>query len=80
MYLCGCLLGQCSCRPELQATTPVPRDDFVDFNNREPAWAGSQQLQNALQELQAAKDVMARAKKWVAAKQPSSSAHASLFP
>lgn len=71
--LCCCLLGHCSCRPELQETTPVPQDDFVEFKNGDPAWAGSQQLQNALQELQEAKEVMAHAKKWVAALQAASS-------
>lgn len=51
-------------RPELQRTTPVPRDEFVDFNDVEAQWAQHQQLHAARGLLEAAsKDCMVQAKK-----------------
>jgi hypothetical protein len=42
----------------------VPRDEFVDYNDQDPAWVNNAQLQGAAADLEAAnKDCLVHAKK-----------------
>lgn len=51
-----------SYRPELKQTTPVPQNEFVDFE-RDAGWLSNPQLQQASTELEAVKLCMAQAKR-----------------
>jgi hypothetical protein len=64
LLLLSLLALLCPCRPELQHTTPVPRDEFVDYNDQDPAWVNNAQLQGAAADLETAnKDGLVHAKK-----------------
>jgi hypothetical protein len=50
-------------RPELERTTPVPRDELSVFTDQEAAWVNSSDLQAAHSTLESAKECAGHAKK-----------------